>query len=176
MTAKDDCGCKKTRKISKGLMTRVANYIRDKSVDGLCYKSVSEIADEMGLLLPDILVDALNQLEQKGTIKVKERGQELTDLSTFIYIGDDEVSKLMSNTVLLVHELDQTMGDNTQYQELKQRVNELINILEVQNKEVVEFQAFKSGVVRQIEAQDGVYHIISKTRLNNLVMEETRRR
>lgn len=174
MTENNACGCK-PRKISKGLLTRVGNYIRDKSVDGICVKSVADIADEMGLLLLNIVVDALDKLEEKGTIKVKERGKELTDVSTFLYIGDDEVTKLMSSTVLLTHELAETLGDHPQFQQLKQRVNEIINILEQQNKEVQEFQAFKSGVVRQIEAQDGVYHIISKTRLNNLFIEETRR-
>lgn len=174
MTENNACGCK-PRRISKGLLTRVANFIRDKSVDGICVKSVAEIADEMGLLLPTILVDALDKLEQKGTIKVKERGNELTDRSTFIYVGDDEVTKLMSSTVLLTHELEETLGNNPQFQQLKQKVNEMINTLEQQNKEVQEFQAFKSGVVRQIEAQEGVYHIISRTRLSNLIIEETRR-
>ncbi|ABO49772.1 hypothetical protein Dred_1238 [Desulforamulus reducens MI-1] len=174
MTEKNTCGCK-PRRISKGLLTRVANFIRDKSVDGICVKSISEIADEMGLLLPTILVDALNKLEEKGTIQVRTRGQELTDRSTFIYIGDDEVSKLMSSTVVLSHELEKTLGDHPQFKELKEKINEMVNILEQQNKEVQEFQAFKSGIVRQIEAQEGVYHIISKTRLNNLFIEETRR-
>ena len=174
MSDNKSCGCK-PRRISKGLLTRVGNFILDKSVDGICVKSIANIADEMGLLLPNIVVDALAKLEEKGTIKVKERGQELTDISTFIYIGDDEVSKLMSSTVLLTHDLEDSLGDHPQFQELKQRINELVNILDQQNKEVVEFQAFKSGVVRQIEAQDGVYHIISKTRLNNLFIEETRR-
>ncbi|MEW6697443.1 MAG: hypothetical protein ACOY35_06570 [Bacillota bacterium] len=174
MTENEACGCK-PRRISKGLLTRVANFIRDKSVDGICVKSVAEIADEMGLLLPAILVDALDKLEQKGTIKVKDRGNELTDRSTFIYIGDDEVTKLLSSTVLLTHELEEALGNNPQFQQLKQKVNEMVNILEQQNKEVQEFHAFKNGVVRQFEAQEGVYHIISRTRLSNLIMEETRR-
>ncbi|GAB6157040.1 hypothetical protein JCM39194_02400 [Desulfotomaculum varum] len=174
MPENNACGCK-PRRISKGLLTRVANFIRDKSVDGVCVKSIAEIADEMGLLLPSILVEALDKLEQNGTIQIKERGRELTDLTTFVYIGDDEISKLMSSTMLLTHELAATMSDHPQFQQLKQQINEIINILEQQNKEVQEFQAFKSGVVRQIEAQDGVYHIISKTRLNNLFIEETRR-
>lgn len=174
MTENSACGCK-PRRISKGLLTRVGNFIRDKSVDGICVKSVAEIADEMGLLLPAILVDALHKLEEKGTIQVKNRGQELTDLSTFIYIGDDEVSKLMSTTVLLTLELEESLADNPQFRQLKEKVNEMVTILEQQNKEVLEFQAFKSGVVRQIEVQEGVYHIISKTRLNNLFIEETRR-
>ncbi|SHK46629.1 hypothetical protein [Desulforamulus aeronauticus] len=174
MTEKNACGCK-PRKISKGLLTRVGNFIRDKSVDGICVKSIADIADEMGLLLPTIVVDALAKLEEKGTIKVKERGQELTDRSAFIYIGDDEVSKLMSNAVLLTHELGASLGDNPEFQQLKQMINEMVNILDQQNKEVIEYHAFKSGVVKQIEAQEGVYHIISKTRLNNLFIEETRR-
>lgn len=174
MTENNSCGCK-PRKISKGLLTRVGNFIRDKSVDGVCEKSIATIADEMGLLLPTIVVDALAKLEEKGTVKVKERGQELTDLSTFIYIGDDEVSKLMSNAVLLTHELGDSLGNHPEFQQLKKMINEMVNILDQQNKEVIEFQAFKSGVVRQIEAQEGVYHIISKTRLNNLFIEESRR-
>lgn len=168
------CDCK-PRRISKGLLNRVGNFIRDKSVDGICVKSVAEIADEMGLLLPTILVEALNKLEEQGTIHVKQRGQELTDLNTFLYIGDDEVSKLMSNTVLLTLELEESLADNPQFRQLKEKVNEMVNILEQQNKEVLEYQAFKSGVVRQIEVQEGVYHIISKTRLHNLIIEETRR-
>lgn len=174
MSENNSCGCK-PRRISKGLLTRVGNFIRDKSVDGICVKSIADIADEMGLLLPNIVVDALDKLEEKGTIKVKERGQDLRDISTFIYIGDDEVSKLMSETTLLTMDLEESLGNHPQFQELKEKIGELITILEQQNKEVMEFQAFKSGVVRQIEAQDGVYHIISKTRLSSLVIEETRR-
>lgn len=162
------CGCRKPRKMSKGLVTRVANYIRDKSVDGFCEKSIAQIADEMGLLLPSILVDVLNHLEEKGTIQVRDRGQELTDLSTFVYIGDDDVTRLLSTTALLAQDLEQTLGDNPQFMQFKQKVNELINITDQQTREVQEFQAFKSGVVKQIEAQEGVYHIISKTKLKTI--------
>ncbi|AEF94812.1 hypothetical protein Desca_1971 [Desulfotomaculum nigrificans CO-1-SRB] len=161
----NNCGCRKPRKISKGLMSRVAKFIRDKSVDGICVKSIEEIADEMGLLLPSILVDVLEQLDEKGTIKIKHRGEQLSDLSTFVYIGDDEVTKLMSTTVLLGQELEQTLGDNEEFRKYKEKVNEMINLLEQYAKEAQEFQAFKDGVVRQIEAQDNVYHIISKTKL-----------
>lgn len=163
---KSSCGCGRPRKISKGLLTRVVNYIRDKSTDGYCEKSVEQIADEMGLLLPSILVNALEQLEQKGTIQVKVRGRELTDPSTFVYIGDDEVTRLLSTTVLLGKDLESSLKDNPQFMEYKQKVNEMINIMEQQTQEVQEHQAFKNGVVKQYEAQDGVYHIISKTKLN----------
>jgi len=166
------CGCKKPRKISKGLLTRVANYIRDKSVDGVCVKSLEQIADEMGLLLPSILVDAVEQLAEKGTIKIKERGKELTDLSTFIYIGDDSVTRLMSTTVLLGQELEESLGNNPEFQKYKEKVLELVNTLEQHAKEVQEYQSFKSGVVKQYEAQDNVYHIISRTKLKLDIYEK----
>lgn len=160
-----NCGCRKPRKISKGLMSRVAKFIRDKSVDNICVKSVEEIADEMGLLLPSILMDALEQLNEKGTIIIKNRGEQITDLSTFIYIGDDEVTKLMSNTALLGQELAQTLGDNEAFREYQEKVSEMINLLEYYAQEAQDFQTFKEGVVQQIEAQEHVYHIISKTKL-----------
>lgn len=163
--SENSCGCSKPRKVSKGLMARVANYIRDKSVDGICKKSVYEIADEMGLLLPSILVDVLDQLEKKGTIQVRNRGQELTDISTYVYIGNNEVTRLISTTVLMSQDLEQSLGSNKEFMEFKNKVTELINIMELQTRDVQEYQAFKSGVVKQIEAQEGVYHIISRTKL-----------
>ncbi|MDO7786536.1 hypothetical protein [Desulforamulus aquiferis] len=165
MSSETSCGCHKPRKVSKGLMTRVANYIRDKSVDGICVKSIADIADEMGLLLPSILVDVIEQLEKKGTIQVRNRGQELTDISTFVFIGDNELTKLLSTAAIMSQDLEASLGDNKEFMEFKSKVNEMINIMEQQTKEVLEFQAFKSGVVKQIEAQDGVYHIISRTKL-----------
>ncbi|RYD05284.1 hypothetical protein N752_09935 [Desulforamulus aquiferis] len=146
-------------------MTRVANYIRDKSIDGICVKSIADIADEMGLLLPSILVDVIEQLEKKGTIQVRNRGQELTDISTFVFIGDNELTKLLSTAAIMSQDLEASLGGNKDFMEFKSKVNEMINIMEQQTKEVLEFQAFKSGVVKQIEAQDGVYHIISRTKL-----------
>lgn len=169
MSGENGCGCHKPRKVSKGLTTRVANYIRDKSFDGICIKSVANIADEMGLLLPSILVDVLEQLEKKGTIQVKNRGQELTDLSTFVYIGNTELTKLLSTTAIMSQELEATLGNNKDFMEYRKKVNEMINIMEHQVRDVQEFQAFKSGVVKQIEAQDGVYHIISRTKLKSLL-------
>ncbi|MBO8137602.1 MAG: winged helix-turn-helix domain-containing protein [Desulfotomaculum sp.] len=158
---------RRKKSLSKGLLNRVAFYIRDNSIDGQCTQDKETIAYALGLT-EETVDRVIEQLKADGLVEEKKNENPLLP-NSFIYIGEGAPNKHMVDVGkagnMLIEavegsELDQSIKDLILDYDAK--VREMLYNIQEQAKELQEYKDFKDSIVKIVDAPDGLVHVIAK--------------
>lgn len=165
----DTEGMSKKRPVSKGLLNRVALYIRDNSINGECIQDEETMAYHLGLTV-DTVHKVIAQLSDSKLIVVNESIEPGVP-NTYIYVGEGAVSKLILEAGKCSKELNKKLDSLGLSEEVKEiildydeKVRELMYETQQQNQIVEAYKSFKDSIIKAVDTPEGQVHIIARKR------------
>lgn len=159
---------RKERPISKGLIKRVAHYIRDNSINGVCRQDLETIAYRLGMTV-ELVNKVIKQLMEQGQVVANSSANPLLP-DGYVYIGDGEATKLALEVGKISDDMVAQL-DNMDIAQIKElildydlKVRELLYQMQQQTKELEAYHSFKDSIVKTIDAADGLVYILAKKR------------
>ena len=158
---------KKNRSISKGLLRRVAVYIRDNSVNGEYLQDEETMAHYLGLTV-ETVQKVIKQLLTDGLVIIKEKKDPaMPDI--YIYKGEGAASNLVleiggisNNLHRLLNDVQASADFKNVFLDYSRKVQELLDSYQEQQKKVEDCKNFKDSIVRILEAPNGLIQVIAK--------------
>ncbi len=160
---------RKNRPISKGLRRRVAFYIRDNAINGVCSQEEETIAYHLGLTV-ETVHKVIEQLKAEQII-IEQLNENPLLPKSYIYIGEGTTAKKALALGQLSERLNEMMGDKVIDETFKDvildydaKVRELLYDIQKQSQELEDYKSFKDSIMKVIDTEDGLVHILARRR------------
>ncbi|MTI81752.1 MAG: hypothetical protein FH758_12915 [Firmicutes bacterium] len=158
---------KRRKSLSKGLLKRVAFYIRDNSINGECIQDKETMAYALGLT-EETVHNCIEKLKSDGQVEENENENPLLP-NIYIYVGEGAASKKMIDVGKIGDRLVAELDSNQMAQNIKDlildydaKVRDMLYDIQEQTKEVEDYRSFKQSIVKTVDAADGMIHIMAK--------------
>jgi len=160
---------RKSKTISKGLLKRVAFYIRDNSVNGEYMQDEETMAYYLGLTA-DTVRKVVKQLLDEKIIILKQPNDPNMPI-IYIYKGEGAMSDLVLEIGSIHNKLHKVFDDinasiSTENKDLllnyAEKVQKLLDDYQEMHKKLEEYNLFKESIIRIMEAHNGMFQIIAR--------------
>ncbi|MCL0041585.1 hypothetical protein M1N12_00725 [Peptococcaceae bacterium] len=161
----------KNRPISKGLLNRVALYIRDNSVNGEYIQDEETMAYYLGVTVNTVR-KVIEQLLKEKKIVAKQPDDPNAPIPIiYIYKGEGamsdlalELGSLHNKLQKLFENIDGKLDDEKRELILNyaEKVQKLLDDYQEMHKKLENYKEFKESIIRVMEAHNGMFQIIAR--------------